>query len=98
MEKYSIRNLNFYYPEQSEKALDNINLSISKGGFTVICGASGCGKSTLLRQLKTVLAPHGIKTGEIFFDNVPLSDLDLRRQASEIGFVSQSPDNQIVMA
>ena len=96
MEKYSIRNLNFYYPEQSEKALDNINLSINKGGFTVICGASGCGKSTLLRQLKTVLAPHGIKTGEIFFDNVPLSDLDLRRQASEIGFVSQSPDNQIV--
>lgn len=96
MEKYSIRNLNFYYPEQSEKALDNINLSINKGGFTVICGASGCGKSTLLRQLKTVLAPHGIKTGEIFFDNVPLSDLDLRRQASEIGFVSQSPNNQIV--
>ena len=96
MEKYSIRNLNFYYPEQSEKALDNINLSINKGGFTVICGASGCGKSTLLRQLKTVLAPHGIKTGEIFFDDVLLNDLDLRRQASEIGFVSQSPDNQIV--
>lgn len=96
MEKYSIRNLNFYYPEQSEKALDNINMSINKGGFTVICGASGCGKSTLLRQLKTVLAPHGIKTGEIFFDNVPISDLDLHRQVSEIGFVSQSPDNQIV--
>lgn len=96
MEKYSVRNLNFYYPEQSEKALDNINLSVKKGGFIVICGASGCGKSTLLRQLKTVLAPHGIRSGEIFFDGVPLDELDLRRQAEEIGFVSQSPDNQIV--
>jgi len=96
MEKYSIRNLSFYYPEQSEKALDNINLSVEKGGFTVICGASGCGKSTLLRQLKTVLAPHGIRNGEIFFDGVLLDELDLRKQTEEIGFVSQSPDNQIV--
>lgn len=96
MEKYSVRNLSFYYPEQSEKALDNINLSVEKGSFTVICGASGCGKSTLLRQLKTVLAPHGVKNGEIFFDGIPLEELDSRKQASEIGFVSQSPDNQIV--
>lgn len=96
MEKYSVRNLSFYYPEQSEKALDNINLSIKKGGFVVICGASGCGKSTFLRQLKTVLAPHGIRNGEIFFDGIPLDELDSRRQAEEIGFVSQSPDNQIV--
>lgn len=96
MEKYSVRNLSFYYPEQSVKALDNISLSVRKGGFTVICGASGCGKSTLLRHLKTVLAPHGIRDGEILFDGEPLDEIDSRRQAAEIGFVSQSPDNQIV--
>ncbi|MDE6677843.1 MAG: ATP-binding cassette domain-containing protein [Ruminococcus sp.] len=96
VEKYSIRNLNFYYPERSEKSLDNISLSVEKGGFTVICGASGCGKSTLLRQLKTVLTPHGTRNGEIFLDGIPLENLDSRKQASEIGFVSQSPDNQIV--
>lgn len=96
MEKYSIKNLSFWYPESPVKALDNINLSIEKGSFTVICGASGCGKSTLLKQLKIILAPHGVQKGEIFFDGEPLDKLDLRRQAKEIGFVSQSPDNQIV--
>lgn len=96
MEKYAIRNLSFTYPEQSGKALDNINLTFEKGGFIIICGPSGCGKSTLLRQLKTVLVPHGHRTGEILFDGISLDKLDNRKQSSEIGFVSQSPDNQIV--
>lgn len=32
-------------------ALDNINLSIKKGGFVTILGPSGCGKTTLLRLI-----------------------------------------------
>lgn len=96
MEKYAIKNLSFTYPERSEKAIDSVDMTIKKDGFIVICGPSGCGKSTLLRQLKTVLAPHGHRTGEILFDGISLDKLDMRKQASEIGFVSQSPDNQIV--
>lgn len=96
MEKYSVRNLSFTYPEQAKKALDNIELTVEKGEFIVICGPSGCGKSTLLRHLKSVLSPHGKVRGDILFDGIPLSETEQRRQASEIGFVSQSPDNQIV--
>lgn len=96
MEKYTVRNLNFSYPDQSEKALNNINLSIKKGSFVVVCGPSGCGKSTLLRHLKTVLAPHGEKSGDILFDGISLDEVDSSRQAAEIGFVAQSPDDQIV--
>ena len=91
-----INNLSFSYPNTAKKVIDSLSLRISAGEFVTLCGASGCGKSTLLRQLKTVLAPHGEKSGEIFFDNAPLDSLSAREQSTRIGFVQQNPDNQIV--
>lgn len=96
MEAFEIRELSFRYPNQRENALSNLNLTVHRGEFLVLCGPSGCGKSTLLRQLKTVMAPHGERQGEIIFEGTPLSDLDQREQSARIGFVQQSPDNQIV--
>ena len=96
METFTIRNLSFSYPEQETKAIDNLSLSVGQGEFLVLCGPSGCGKSTLLRQLKTTLAPHGRKTGKILFEGIPLDELDQRTQSQKIGFVQQSPENQIV--
>ncbi len=96
MDCFTLKNLNFSYPEQTNKALDNLSLSIQKGAFVILCGPSGCGKSTLLRQLKTVLSPHGEKTGEILFEGTLLEQVDNRTQAKKIGYVSQSPENQIV--
>ena len=34
--------------------------------------------------------------GQIFFEQEALSEVDPRRQAAEIGFVGQNPDNQLV--
>ncbi len=96
MESYAIKDLNFSYPEQENKVLDNINLTINKGEFVVLCGSSGSGKTTLLRQLKTVLSPHGNKSGSIYFEGQELDQIDHREQSSRIGFVLQSPENQIV--
>lgn len=96
MEAYRIEQLSFTYPLMEKKALNGVNLSIDSGEFVAICGKSGSGKSTLLRQLKTVLAPHGEKSGNIYFDGEALEELSERRQASEIGYVLQSPENQIV--
>ncbi|MCI7472595.1 MAG: ATP-binding cassette domain-containing protein [Clostridiales bacterium] len=96
MNSFEIRDLSFSYPEQEKKAIDNLTLSVQQGEFIVLCGPSGCGKSTLLRQLKTVLAPHGRRTGEILFEGTPLDELDQRTQSQKIGFVQQSPENQIV--
>ncbi len=90
-----IHNFSFAYPEGKE-SLKNINLSIEEGSLNVLCGKSGCGKSTLLRQLKSVLAPHGKKSGEILYCGRPLGETDRRTQSSEIGFVLQDPDNQLV--
>lgn len=96
MEIYSIKNLSFAYPQQSKKALSNINLTINSGEFVTICGKSGCGKTTLLRHLKTILTPHGRYSGEIYFCGQLLEKVDDRIQVSKIGYVLQSPDNQIV--
>lgn len=96
MEKIKIENLSFAYPEQKILTLDNIDLTIEKGDFLLICGKAGCGKSTFLRQFKTALVPGGERKGKILFDGVELDDIDLRKQAAEIGFVQQSPENQIV--
>ncbi len=95
MEKILIEKFSFAYPQQ-QPALENVDLSVEKGDFLLICGKSGCGKSTLLRQLKPALSPNGTKNGKILIDGTVLEDMDVRRQTSEIGFVQQSPENQIV--
>lgn len=96
METFTIKDLTFSYPGQEKRALDGISFSVAQGQFVVLCGPSGCGKTTLLRQLKTVLTPHGEKRGEVLFEGAPLAGWDLRAQSAKIGFVMQSPDNQIV--
>ena len=96
MESFKVENLSFTYPNTSHKTLDNINLSVKKGEFVLICGQSGCGKTTLLRFLKSSLSPFGETSGNIYFDGKPLLDYEAREQAAKIGFVMQNPDNQIV--
>ena len=97
MAHFQIQNLSFSYPTaKGRESLDNVNLTIQKGEYIVLCGKSGSGKTTLLRQLKSVLAPHGKKTGEILFNGVPLDKVSQREQAAKIGYVMQNPDDQIV--
>lgn len=96
MDKLEISHLTFYYPDQTTPALDDFSLEVASGDFVVLCGPSGCGKSTLLRQLKSVLAPHGRRTGEILFDSRRLDELSAADQTSKIGFVLQDPESQIV--
>lgn len=91
-----LENYSFTYPQQRRPALSHVTLTVPEGAFMVLCGPSGCGKSTLLRQLKTVLALHGLREGEITFCGTPLPQIPSRRQAAEIGFVQQSPENQVV--
>ena len=91
-----VKDFSFSYPDQRKEALVHASMEIKEGTLNVICGRSGCGKSTLLRQLKSVLAPHGASTGSILFKGTPLNKVDHRTQSSEIGYVMQNPDNQIV--
>ena len=96
MESYSFNNVDFTYPEGEKQALRNISFAVQQGEFVILCGPSGCGKSTLLRHLKSCLAPHGLFSGEIRYQGKLLSEMSQREQAERIGYVLQSPENQVV--
>ncbi len=96
MESYSFKNVDFTYSEGEKKALQGISFTVQQGEFVILCGPSGCGKSTLLRHLKSCLTPHGLFSGEIRYRGTLLSELSQREQAQQIGYVLQSPENQVV--
>lgn len=92
----NISALCFTYPGRTVPALSGVELTVERGEFLVLCGRSGCGKTTLLRQLKPGMAPHGTRSGDIWFDGAPLAALSPRDGAARIAFVQQSPEDQIV--
>lgn len=97
MAHFEIKNLTFSYPTSKGKhSLEDVNITIGRGEYIVLCGKSGSGKTTLLRHLKSVLAPHGKKSGQILFAGVPIEEVSERDQSSKIGYVMQNPDDQIV--
>lgn len=96
MAHFAIEQLTFAYPGADRRALDGVSLEIEQGSYVVICGKSGCGKTTFLRHLKSVLTPHGERTGHVLFEGVPLEEVSQRDQSAKIGFVMQNPDAQIV--
>ena len=97
MAHFQIENLTFSYAANPSKpSLANVNITIEKGEYVVLCGKSGSGKTTLLKHLKSVLTPSGQRGGSILFNGIPLEQVSPRDQASRIGYVMQNPDDQIV--
>jgi ABC-type glutathione transport system ATPase component len=56
-------------------ALDNISLEINKGECVAVVGESGSGKSTLALASMKLLASNALMSGQIFLDDVDISDL-----------------------
>ncbi len=96
MEILAVEGLSFRYPTCTDSAVSDVSFRLESGDFAVLCGATGCGKSTLLRMLKRELTPVGDISGEVRFCGKPLSELSERESAADIGFVMQSPEQQIV--
>ena len=96
MAHFHIQDLSFSYPNAKKESLSGVTLSVEKGEYVVLCGKSGSGKTTLLRHLKSVLTPHGKRSGQILFCGVSIDEVNQQDQASKIGFVMQNPDDQIV--
>jgi len=97
MEAVSFLDFSFRYPQARRTTLENIDLSIARGAFVVLCGPTGSGKTTLLRCIKHEIAPVGARLGEVLVLGHPTGSSDPRQSAAQVGFVMQDPENQAVM-
>ncbi len=59
------------------KALQDVNLAVTRGEIHAICGENGAGKSTLMKVLSGVY-PHDTYDGEIYFDGKLCKFSDIR--------------------
>ncbi len=93
---YAIENLSFHYPGSSAPALKDLSLTIKEGAFVLLCGKTGSGKTTLLHMLKKEMTPHGTVHGSRLYKGEEIGQLDPRMSASQIGYIMQDPDSQLV--
>ena len=80
----TLKNITFSYPQQSQPALNDINLHIAAGEHVALLGRTGCGKSTLLQLLTRAWDPQ---QGELLLNDQPIASLDemaLRRTISVV--------------
>ncbi len=93
-----LRNLSFQYKDQKDgKALEKVNLTISKGEFVLVMGPSGAGKSTMAKCLNG-LVPHfnrGEYSGEVIVNGFVVKDTPVSTMAKEIGLVFQDFESQL---
>lgn len=71
------------------KAINGLELSVSRGETVALMGPSGCGKSTTIRTINRLVEPD---QGSILFDGVDILKLnpdELRNIRKKIGFVFQ---------
>ncbi len=88
----SCKSISKYYTKGKDvvKALNNINLEITRGEISSVVGPSGSGKSTLLYVLSGLTPPS---EGSIFINELSLSKMQQSQRAAfirdNIGFVFQ---------
>lgn len=77
-------------------ALKNIDLSIASDERVCLLGRNGSGKSTLLKLAAGIATPE---LGDVLIAGSSTRNHDqLNRQRSQIGFIFQNPDDQILTA
>jgi ATP-binding cassette subfamily C protein len=78
----------FSYNQQDSLVLDHISLDIKAGEKVAFVGASGGGKTTLLQLLLGLYVP---KSGMIYFDNEPVTQIGMDVVRDHVVTVLQHP-------
>lgn len=66
----NLENVFFIYVGENRGGVNNINFSILKGEFIVLCGESGCGKIIIIRFINGFILYfyEGKFSGEVFIN------------------------------
>ncbi|MDF1541451.1 MAG: ABC transporter ATP-binding protein, partial [Candidatus Thorarchaeota archaeon] len=87
LQKLEAKNLAFHYPD-SRKGIQDANLEIKRGSFTVVTGRVGSGKTTLLRTLLGLLPSN---KGTILWNDVVVEDAQRFFVPPRTAYTSQAP-------
>ncbi len=82
----SIRLEGVTFAYSKDKVFNNMSLVFPAGEITAIVGPSGSGKTTILDLVIGLLRPQ---KGEVWIDDLPLAQVDMRQWRRMIGYVSQ---------
>ena len=94
MEALRFEGYSFAYPGNSA-VLHGIDWEVPEGSFELLVGTTGSGKTTLLRSAKPELSYAGTQTGSVRVFGVSPDASGKNGYPHSIGYVSQSPANQI---
>ncbi len=91
------KGLNFVYNAKSpfsKVAVDNINLTVSRGEFVAIVGHTGSGKTTFVQHLNALIR---VQSGELYVLEHCLHNkkVDLKALRKSVGMVFQYPEYQL---
>lgn len=81
-----VNNLVSRYRNSKRKVLDDVSLKVNRGDFVAIVGPNGSGKSTIF---KTILGEIRDYSGNVLYEGVELSSIDLKERAKKIAVVQQ---------
>lgn len=84
----NFRNVSFKYPTRNVNVLKELNLTIGKGQFVALVGASGSGKTSVISLLERF---YDVAKGEILFNGVPITDLNVYEYRKLLSLVAQEP-------
>lgn len=87
---------NTHPQENQTPQIGPVNWNVTAGSFTLLLGNTGAGKTTLLRMCKPEITPAGTLKGAVEVFGVPVSALAAAESACTVGYVAQSPENQLV--
>lgn len=92
-----ISGLTYYYQNDPEPVLHDVNLEVLPGEFLLIIGPSGCGKSTLALTMNGIIPMvlGGRIKGKVTVDGIDVRSSSVYELGTRIGIVFQDPDSQL---
>jgi len=86
IETLQFNQVGFQHITAKQKAIDNINFSVSRGETIAFVGPSGSGKTTLMKLLVGLYRPQ---EGKILYNGLDENEINFDDLRKQIGFVTQ---------